>query len=75
MNDRLMTVKEVAAWLGASQRSVWQWAADGVIPPPIVLGRLRRWRLRDLEEWAARAPRDVVTVDWPQGQSGQGGRP
>ena len=64
MSDKLLTVKEVAAWLGVSQRSVWQWSADGIIPPPIVLGRLRRWQLRDLEEWAAKAPRDIATADW-----------
>jgi excisionase family DNA binding protein len=66
MSDQLLNVKEVAAWLGISVRAVWRWAADGVIPPPIVLGRLRRWSLRDLEEWAARAPRAISTVDWQE---------
>lgn len=76
MADRLMTVKEVAAWLGVSPRCVWQWAADGIIPPPLALGRLRRWRLAELEEWAAAAPRDIATRDWRQvirerGEEGQ----
>jgi predicted DNA-binding transcriptional regulator AlpA len=33
--DRLLTVREVAAWLGVSTRTVYRLVAAGTFPPPI----------------------------------------
>jgi excisionase family DNA binding protein len=51
----LLDVREVASLLGVSPRSVWEWSDSGQIPKPISLGRLRRWRRMDLEDWLRQA--------------------
>ncbi len=57
MSDKLVfDVREVAKLLGVSPRSVWEWANNGKFPQPIALGRLRRWRLADVENWLAQQP-------------------
>lgn len=47
---RLLSVKEVAALLCMSVRSVWRFASSGQLPAPIRIGggRCVRWRLSDL---------------------------
>lgn len=47
----LLNVKEVARLLSIGERTVWAKAAAGVMPAPIRLGRSRRWRREELEEW------------------------
>lgn len=49
----LWTVKDVAAALKVGTRTVWQWSQDGILPAPIKLGRLRRWRPEDIQAWLA----------------------
>ena len=49
----LIDIREVSRRLGISQRAIWGWAKDGMFPPPLELGRLRRWRLEDIESWLA----------------------
>ena len=44
----LVDVKEVAAVLGVSARTVWRLVSTGEFPPPIKLGRLSRWRRKDV---------------------------
>jgi excisionase family DNA binding protein len=43
----------VAARLVVSERTVERMVLAGKMPPPMKLGRLRRWRLADLESWIA----------------------
>ena len=51
---RLLSVRQVAALLSMSVRSVWRLAATGELPEPIHLtSRIVRWRLADLEEYVA----------------------
>lgn len=46
----LLDVRQVAAMLRVSTRTVWRMAATGVLPPPIRLSpRLVRWRSDDID--------------------------
>lgn len=47
----LLDVKEVAALLGISDRTIWRMADAGQMPRPLSISRLRRWRRSDLMEW------------------------
>ena len=38
----MLTVKQVAAVLSVSERSVWRWSATGVLPPGIKIGSVVR---------------------------------
>ena len=57
----LLTVKEVAHLLGLGQRTVWRLSSIGELPPPIRIGRSRRWRRQAIEEY----------VDAKAGQTGR----
>lgn len=50
----LLDVREVSKLLGLAPRTIWGWANDDQFPPPLELGRLRRWRREDIESWLAR---------------------
>lgn len=50
-NAALIGAKEVAHQLGISLRKFEGMVADGVAPKFIRLGRLRRWRVSDIEKW------------------------
>jgi prophage regulatory protein len=50
----LLDLREVSKLLGISPRAIWGWADAGTFPPPLELGRLRRWRRVDIESWLAR---------------------
>jgi excisionase family DNA binding protein len=61
-----MTVTEVAGRLKVATRTVWRWAASGLLPAPLRLSkRVKRWRVEDIERFvesaAARAPERVRT--------------
>lgn len=43
----------VAALLGCSERHVYRLLTDGLMPRPVRVGSLVRWRCDDLEEWVA----------------------
>ena len=42
--------RHVADLLDISERTVRRYSQTGVLPRPIVLGRLRRWRLTDIRK-------------------------
>lgn len=54
-----MTVAEVAELLDVCERTVWRWAAIGVLPEPVHLpapkGQVRwtRWRRADIDAYLA----------------------
>jgi excisionase family DNA binding protein len=49
-----MTVEEVAIRLGVGERTVWRWAAEGMMPRPIPgKKRPRLWRTSEVLQWAA----------------------
>lgn len=43
----------VAALLGCSERHVYRLLTDGLMPRPVRVGSLVRWRRDELEEWVA----------------------
>lgn len=48
----LLDVRAVAELLGCSSRHVYRLSDAGLMPPPVKLGRLIRWRRRaDIEPW------------------------
>jgi predicted DNA-binding transcriptional regulator AlpA len=49
MKNDLLTAHEVADRLTVSVRTVWRWAGKGQLPPPIHIGGITRWRMRDIE--------------------------
>jgi predicted DNA-binding transcriptional regulator AlpA len=55
MTDPLLSDREAAAALGCARSSVWRWAADGIIPKPLKIGGMSRWRQSDIEAVIAKA--------------------
>lgn len=52
-SEVLADLRGVAARLLVSERTVERMVEAGKMPPPMKLGRLRRWRLADVESWIA----------------------
>ena len=50
----LLNVREVAKVLRLSERTVWTYAQNGLMPPPLRIGRSRRWSKELLEDWITR---------------------
>ncbi len=48
---KLLTAKDVACFLQVSLRRFEQMVASGDAPEHLKIGRLRRWRPADIEEW------------------------
>ena len=53
-NLGLLDKREVAEAFGCSTRHLDRLAKDGLIPPPIRIGHLVRWRRTDLLAWLDR---------------------
>ena len=47
----LLDVKQVADLLHCSARTVQRHVGDGLIPPPVRIGRLVRWRAAEIDNW------------------------
>ena len=44
--------QELARQLGVSRATIWLWAKDGRLPPPIKLGpRVTVWDMAKVEKW------------------------
>jgi predicted DNA-binding transcriptional regulator AlpA len=50
-DDKLLTAKEVAAYLGVKGTGFREARRAGEIPEPIYIGTSPRWRWGDLKEW------------------------
>ena len=53
--DPLLTDREVASYFGIGRSTVWRWVSDGILPEPIRLGGLSRWRQSDTQSVIDRA--------------------
>jgi excisionase family DNA binding protein len=51
MDQELLKASEVADRLGIHVRTVWKWTAEGELPAPFRLGRITRWRRRDVDAY------------------------
>ncbi|MBS3735060.1 MAG: helix-turn-helix domain-containing protein [Phycisphaerae bacterium] len=54
MTESMMTVDDVAKFLGCSARTVYRLIATGAMPAPLRIGGLIRWQREVLESWIAR---------------------
>jgi len=50
-NANWMTAAEVAQALDCSERTVWKWADQGLIPKPVRRPRSSRWRRSEIENY------------------------
>jgi predicted DNA-binding transcriptional regulator AlpA len=50
-DDSAIDAGAVATMTSCSSRHVWRMADQGLLPAPLRLGRLRRWRVGTLREW------------------------
>src|SRR4051812_30996805 len=44
----LLRVEQVAKVLGIGKRTVWRLVSGGTLPPPVALGRCKRWKHSDV---------------------------
>ncbi len=51
MADRLLSRKEVSAYLDVPQRTLDAWASSGAGPPYFRVGKHARYRLEDVHLW------------------------
>jgi len=52
-DDAVVGVDPVAQVLDCSVRHIWRMADAGLMPAPLKLGRLRRWRVGTIRQWIA----------------------
>ena len=55
MSD-LLTVAQVAEYLGLSVRTVETYRADGRLPEPTMVGRTPTWTREQIDQWQANRP-------------------
>ena len=53
--DHLYSDRDAAALLGCGRSTLWRWSAEGVIPKPLKIGGMSRWKLSDLQSVIAKA--------------------
>lgn len=61
--ERLLTVTQVARWLGVAESTIYRWVKDGRFPVPICLGdpgnphAAMRYRKGEIDEWLNARPK------------------
>jgi predicted DNA-binding transcriptional regulator AlpA len=50
MNKDFLSAKQIGARLGCHASTVFRIAERGELPPPVKLGRLRRWKWGEIEK-------------------------
>ena len=53
--DQLLTDREAASILDCGRSTLWRWAAEGIVPKPLKIGGMSRWRQSDIEAVIATA--------------------
>ena len=49
-----MSVIDISEECGISVTTVWRWTAAGLLPAPLRIGKVVRWRRQDVLDWAER---------------------
>ena len=57
--DLLLSDLEVAEQLFCGRSTVWRWSANGVLPKPIKIGGLSRWR----QSWISKVISDAEAAN------------
>lgn len=60
-SEPLIDVRAVAEMCGVSVWLLYKMAGNGRMPKPIKIGRLLRWKRRDVERWIAGGCRRVAS--------------
>ena len=63
--DRLLTVADLAERHSVAVQTVWCWNSNETGPPYIKVGRLVRYRLRDVEAWERQHERNALVPGRP----------
>ena len=50
-NEKLLTIDDLAQKLGVSRKTIWNLRHNHILPAPIMLGTLVRWRESDIDEY------------------------
>lgn len=58
--ETLLSIEEVAEYLGVSPRTIWEWKGTGYGPKRIRIGRRTWFRESDVQSWVAN--QDEVTA-------------
>lgn len=53
--EPLLTDREGAQLLNCGRSTFWRWASEGVIPKPLKIGGMSRWKLSELQAVIAKA--------------------
>ncbi|ADV47071.1 helix-turn-helix transcriptional regulator [Nitratifractor salsuginis] len=54
--DRLLNIKQVSEKTSLGQTKIYEMIKLNEFPPPVKLGRSRRWRESDIDRWIASLP-------------------
>ncbi len=46
---QLLNIKDVSVTLNISTATIWRHVKAGSFPEPVAIGRLKRWRRKDIE--------------------------
>ena len=72
--EQLIGVEEVARRLDVSEDTVWVMSKDGRFIPPLHVGRLAKWRVRDLNRWVEERAAKVSAIKKAAERSATRGR-
>lgn len=50
-NKGLLSIADLAAWLGLSERKIYTMDTTGALPIPLHVGSRKLWRRKELEAW------------------------
>ena len=62
----VLTVAQVAEYLGLSIRTVETYRADGRMPEPTMVGRTPTWTREQIDQWQANRPGQGARTDLRQ---------
>jgi len=62
---QLLRLREVAERLGVSPRQVERVAAASLMPPCVRVGRARRWRTSEIDDWLRAGCPPMADWRWP----------
>lgn len=74
MIDRLLSVDEVAAFLGVQRDTVYKWIGRHGLPARKV-GRLWKFRQGEVDQWFNRQPRRKYKTPWKGSRARQSYKP
>lgn len=58
----LFSDRETTKLLGCSKSTVWRWAAEGILPKPLRIGGISRWKRADIDAVIAEAQLELVAA-------------